>query len=55
MWVAPDGSPLKFIMRTELSDGPLALLKLQGFTLPETIFSQQEIVPTDDEPEQGVE
>ncbi|EQA5709323.1 type VI secretion system contractile sheath large subunit, partial [Cronobacter sakazakii] len=55
VWVAPDGSPLKFIMRTELGDGPLALLRLQGFTLPETIFSKQEIVPTDDEPEQGVE
>ncbi|EOL9024277.1 ImcF-related family protein [Cronobacter sakazakii] len=55
VWVAPDGSPLKFIMRTELGDGPLALLRLQGFTLPETIFSQQEIVPTDDEPEQGAE
>ncbi|WP_105653042.1 ImcF-related family protein [Cronobacter malonaticus] len=55
VWLAPDGSPLKFIMRTELGDGPLALLKLQGFTLPETIFSQEDITPTDDGPEQGAE
>ncbi|EIN9272762.1 hypothetical protein LQD40_004633, partial [Salmonella enterica] len=34
-----DGNPLKFVMRSELGDGPLALLKLQGFTLPGTIFS----------------
>lgn len=39
VWIAPDGNPLKFVMRSELGDGPLALLKLQGFTLPETIFT----------------
>ncbi|WP_168395476.1 ImcF-related family protein [Erwinia amylovora] len=39
VWAAPDGNPLKFVMRSELGDGPLALLKLQGFTLPESIFS----------------
>lgn len=39
MWITPDGNPLKFVMRSELGDGPLALLKLQGFTLPETIFT----------------
>lgn len=39
VWITPDGNPLKFVMRTELGDGPLALLKLQGFSLPETIFS----------------
>ena len=39
VWITPDGNPLKFVMRTELGDGPLALLKLQGFTLPETIFT----------------
>lgn len=39
VWITPDGNPLKFVMRSELGDGPLALLKLQGFTLPETIFT----------------
>ncbi|AFJ46284.1 ImcF-related family protein [Shimwellia blattae] len=39
VWITPDGSPLKFIMRSELGDGPLALLELQGFSLPQTIFT----------------
>lgn len=39
VWITPDGNPLKFIMRSELGNGPLALLKLQGFHLPESIFS----------------
>jgi len=39
VWITPDGNPLKFIMRSELGDGPLALLKLQGFRLPESVFS----------------
>lgn len=39
VWITPDGNPLKFIMRSELGDGPLALLKLQGFRLPDSIFS----------------
>lgn len=39
VWITSDGNPLKFIMRSELGDGPLALLKLQGFRLPEAIFS----------------
>lgn len=39
VWITPDGNPLKFIMRSELGDGPLSLLKLQGFSLPESIFS----------------
>ncbi|HAV1831418.1 TPA: type VI secretion protein VasK [Enterobacter hormaechei subsp. steigerwaltii] len=38
VWITPDGNPLKFILRSELGDGPMALLKLQGFRLPETIF-----------------
>ncbi len=38
VWSTPDGNPLKFILRSELGDGPLALLKLQGFRLPEAIF-----------------
>ncbi|CAK9886237.1 MAG: hypothetical protein XXXJIFNMEKO3_02665 [Candidatus Erwinia impunctatus] len=39
VWMTPDGNTLKFIMRAELGEGPLALLKLQGFRLPEAIFS----------------
>lgn len=39
VWITPDGNPLKFVMRSELGDGPLALLKLQGFTLPNAIFN----------------
>lgn len=39
VWITPDGNPLKLIMRSELGDGPLALLKLQGFSLPQTIFA----------------
>ncbi|MBM1021658.1 type VI secretion protein VasK [Enterobacter sp. A11] len=39
VWITQDGNPLKFIMRSELGDGPLALLKLQGFSLPASIFS----------------
>lgn len=35
---APDDLPLTWQMRTELGHGPLALLKLRGFTLPATIF-----------------
>ncbi|MFE4111813.1 ImcF-related family protein [Kosakonia sp. YIM B13611] len=38
VWSTPDGNPLKFILRSELGDGPLALLNLQGFHLPESIF-----------------
>lgn len=30
VWITQDGNPLKFILRSELGDGPLALLKLQG-------------------------
>ncbi len=39
VWKTPDGNTLKFILRSELGDGPLALLKLQGFRLPESIFN----------------
>ncbi|WP_312344775.1 ImcF-related family protein [Leclercia sp.] len=39
VWITPEGNPLKFVIRSELGDGPLALLKLKGFTLPDTIFS----------------
>ncbi|WP_376712598.1 ImcF-related family protein [Photorhabdus aballayi] len=37
-FVAPDGLPLTWILRTEMGGGPLALLKMRGFTLPKDIF-----------------
>lgn len=40
MWRAPDGLPLNYVLRTELGKGPLALLELKGFRLPETIFTE---------------
>ncbi|HCQ0107468.1 ImcF-related family protein [Citrobacter braakii] len=38
-WKAPDGRVLNYTLRTEAGEGPLALLKLRKFHLPETIFS----------------
>ncbi|AWK42924.1 ImcF-related family protein [Photorhabdus laumondii] len=38
IFTAPDGLPLTWILRTELGEGPLALLKLRGFKLPKNIF-----------------
>ena len=38
-WKAPDGRNLNYTLRTEAGEGPLALLKLRNFRLPETIFS----------------
>lgn len=38
VWTTPEGDPLMVILRGELGDGPLTLLKLRGFVLPETIF-----------------
>ena len=35
---APDKLPLTWHLRTELGNGPLALLQLRGFSLPMTIF-----------------
>jgi type VI secretion system protein ImpL len=37
-WNTTDGKALKFILRSELGEGPLALLKLRGFALPQNIF-----------------
>lgn len=34
----PDGLTLSWILRTQLGSGPLALLKLRGFSLPSKIF-----------------
>ncbi|HHR1400456.1 TPA: type VI secretion IcmF C-terminal domain-containing protein, partial [Klebsiella oxytoca] len=36
---APDRRQLQWLLRTELGDGPLALLKLRNFRLPTQIFS----------------
>jgi type VI secretion system protein ImpL len=38
-WKAQDGRALNYTLRTEAGSGPLALLKLRNFTLPDTIFS----------------
>ncbi|WP_152227546.1 ImcF-related family protein [Pseudomonas sp. SCB32] len=35
---APDKLPLTWYLRTELGNGPLAVLQLRGFTLPTNIF-----------------
>ena len=38
-FTAPDGHTLQWVLRSQLGSGPLALLALRGFTLPEQIFS----------------
>ena len=38
-WKAQDGRNLNYTLRTEAGEGPLALLRLRNFRLPETIFS----------------
>ena len=38
-WKAQDGRNLNYTLRTEAGEGPLALLKLRNFRLPEKIFS----------------
>ncbi len=38
-WRAPDGLTLNYTLRTEAGEGPLALLKLRNFRLPEAIFT----------------
>lgn len=37
-WKAKDGHSLNYVLRTEVGEGPLALLKLRNFVLPTTIF-----------------
>ena len=39
---APDGLPLTWHLRTELGQGPLALLSLRGFTLPSRVFLDED-------------
>lgn len=38
-FTAPDGCTLQWVLRSQLGSGPLALLALRGFTLPDQIFS----------------
>ena len=38
-FTAPDGCTLQWVLRSQLGKGPLALLDLRGFTLPDHIFS----------------
>ncbi|MGM8515592.1 ImcF-related family protein [Enterobacter asburiae] len=38
-FTAPDDSTLQWVLRSQLGSGPLALLALRGFTLPDQIFS----------------
>lgn len=38
-WKAQDGRALNYTLRTEAGEGPLVLLKLRNFRLPENIFS----------------
>ncbi|HEM8137530.1 TPA: type VI secretion protein VasK [Providencia rettgeri] len=38
VWRTKEGETLRFILRSELDSGPLALLKLQQFRLPNNIF-----------------
>ncbi|WP_312953979.1 ImcF-related family protein [Atlantibacter hermannii] len=38
-FTAPDGRTLQWVLRSQLGRGPLALLALRGFTLPDKIFN----------------
>lgn len=38
-FMAPDGNTLQWVLRSQLENGPLALLSLRGFHLPDAIFN----------------
>ncbi|EPX98870.1 MULTISPECIES: ImcF-related family protein [Ralstonia] len=38
-WSAPYNEPLRYVLRTQVGSGPLELLKLRDFHMPEQIFS----------------
>ncbi|ASM31193.1 Uncharacterized protein conserved in bacteria [Serratia marcescens] len=38
-FTAPDGRTLQWVLRTQLGNGPLALLGLRNFSLPDSVFS----------------
>lgn len=46
-WKAQDGRTLNYTLRTEAGEGPLVLLKLRNFHLPETIFSTSGVAVPD--------
>lgn len=46
-WKAQDGRVLNYTLRTEAGEGPLVLLKLRNFRLPETIFSTTDMAVSD--------
>ncbi|MCX8967333.1 type VI secretion protein VasK [Erwinia psidii] len=46
-WKAQDGRMLNYTLRTEAGEGPLALLKLRNFRLPDTIFSTTDVAASD--------
>ncbi|QKM49437.1 hypothetical protein B7760_03495 [Burkholderia glumae] len=37
-WNTANAEPLSYVMRTQIGAGPLELLKLRGFRMPERIF-----------------
>lgn len=37
-WSAENGEPLRYVLRAQVGAGPLELLKLRGFQMPERIF-----------------
>lgn len=45
-YTAPDGRRLAWVLRAQLGEGPLALLGLRGFVLPQTIFTVDETANT---------
>lgn len=49
VWSTPDGDPLKVILRSEMGEGPLALLRLRNFRLPEQIFLSESAAPSAEE------
>jgi len=37
-WNQPDAAPLRYVLRTQVGAGPINLLKLRGFRMPERVF-----------------
>ena len=50
---APDNRRLQWLLRTELGDGPLSLLKLRNFSLPAQIFSVDASILNENESSDG--
>lgn len=46
--------PIRYLMRTEVGKGPLELLALRGFTLPQRIFMDRRAAPTPGRAARGV-